>query len=74
MPVAITQLKKLTAREWRLLRLIAEGINPVGISKKLSISVKTVSQHTVNIEKKLDLKNRVLLQKMLVTVMQQTDP
>jgi DNA-binding NarL/FixJ family response regulator len=74
MSVALTHFKRLSPQEWRLLRLIAEGINPKGISKMLSISVKTVSQHTTNIEKKLELENRVFLQKMLVTIMQQTDP
>lgn len=68
------QHKKLTAREWRLLRMISEGVAPADISQSLYISVKTVSQHMSNIQRKLGVKNRLFLQKLLVTIHQQTDP
>ena len=74
MPVSMTQPKKITACEWRLLRMLAKGISPTEISTKLSISIKTVSQHTANIERKLGLKNRLHLQKMLVEIKQHSDP
>ncbi len=74
MPLPITRFKKLSAREWSVLKMLAQGIIPALIAVKLAISVKTVSQHTLNMAKKLGVENRLLLQKMLVTINYQRDP
>lgn len=50
------------------------GDDPTLIAVKLAISVKTVSQHTLNMAKKLGVENRLLLQKMLVTINYQRHP
>ena len=47
----------LSRREQEILKLIAAGMPRREISKKLSISLKTVSAHRDNIRYKLDLKN-----------------
>ncbi len=74
MPMPLTRFKKLSAREWSVLRMLAQGVIPALIAVQLAISVKTVSQHTHNMAKKLGVENRVLLQKMLVTINYQRDP
>jgi len=48
----------LTAREREVLQLAAEGSTSAGISKRLSISVRTVEMHRSNAMKKLGLKTR----------------
>lgn len=50
------------------MRMLADGIVPMQIADNLSISVKTVSQHVNNIEKKLGVENRLYLQKMLIKI------
>lgn len=45
----------LTHREQEVMRLLAEGLSPKEIAKKLFISPKTVENHRANIMKKLDL-------------------
>lgn len=50
------------------MRMLADGIVPMQIADSLSISVKTVSQHVNNIEKKLGVENRLYLQKMLIKI------
>lgn len=50
------------------MRMLADGVVPAQIAIKLSISVKTVSQHVNNIEKKVGVENRLFLQKMLITI------
>jgi len=73
MSLPITRFKKLSAREWSILRMLAKGVIPTLIAFKLAISVKTVSQHTINVQKKLGVNNRVLLQKMLVSIEQHAE-
>lgn len=50
------------------MRMLANGIVPSQIADKLSISVKTVSQHVNNIERKLGVENRLYLQNMLIRI------
>lgn len=56
-----TQKKKprqvLTNREQEVLRLIAEGMPNKEVAKELSISVRTVEHHRLNIMRKLDVSN-----------------
>jgi DNA-binding NarL/FixJ family response regulator len=63
-----SRFAKLTVREWCVMRMLANGVVPVQIADSLSISVKTVSQHVNNIEKKLGVENRLYLQKMLIKI------
>jgi NarL family two-component system response regulator LiaR len=53
-----TQAESLTARELKVLRLIAEGLSNHDIAKKLFISEPTVRTHVSNILRKLHLDNR----------------
>ena len=50
-------LTALTAREQQVLRLIAEGMSNKEVAKALSISVRTVEHHRLNIMRKLDVSN-----------------
>ncbi|MGP9418609.1 helix-turn-helix domain-containing protein [Ewingella sp. AOP9-I1-14] len=68
MAIPSNRFAKLTAREWCVMRMLADGIVPMQIADNLSISVKTVSQHVNNIEKKLGVENRLYLQKMLIKI------
>lgn len=68
MPLRAPRLQKLTAREWCVLRMLAKGITPVLIARKLEISAKTVSSYTNNTQKKLGVANRLFLQKMLIAI------
>jgi len=52
------QTEPLTARELKVLRLIAEGLSNHNIAKKLFISEPTVRTHVSNILRKLSLDNR----------------
>lgn len=52
------QMEPLTARELKVLRLIAEGLPNGAIAKKLFISEPTVRTHVSNILRKLHLRNR----------------
>ena len=55
---ADTRTEPLTAREIKVLRLIAEGLPNGTIAKQLYISEPTVRTHVSNILRKLHLKNR----------------
>lgn len=48
---------ELTAREYQVLQLIAQGESTKGIAERLNISVKTVETHRGHISSKLDLHN-----------------
>ena len=45
--------KKLSDREFEVLRLLAGGLSPTDIADKLRLSVKTVSTHKANLQQKL---------------------
>jgi len=53
-----TQTESLTARELKVLRLIAEGLSNHDIAKKLFISEPTVRTHVSNILRRLHLDKR----------------
>lgn len=61
----IKKVKTLTAREWHILQLLTSGDKNVDIAHELHRSEKTISQHIKNIEKKLNVENRVQLNKIL---------
>ncbi len=50
-----TRLEHLSRREREIIKLIAEGYRNKQIAEYLSISVKTVEKHRVNLMRKLDL-------------------
>lgn len=56
----------LSAREFQLFKLLAEGSSSSEIAEKLSISVKTVGVHHTNIMKKLDLHNPIQLVRLAI--------
>jgi two-component system response regulator NreC len=56
----------LTAREWEVLKLIAEGLTSREIAARLVISPKTVDRHRENIMAKLNLHNRAELVRFAV--------
>jgi len=56
-----TGLPVLSKREKEILKLIAEGLTNVEISKKLFISIDTVDTHRKNLYTKLNVKNTALL-------------
>ncbi len=62
---AATEKKKglpvLSKREKEILKLIAEGLTNVEISKQLFISIDTVDTHRKNLYTKLNVKNTALL-------------
>lgn len=51
----------LTAREQEVMRMLAEGLTPKDVAKKLYISPKTVENHRTNLMKKLGLNSTVEL-------------
>lgn len=53
------QIPKLTRRESEIFRLVAEGLTSQHIARDLSLSVRTVERHRLNIRRKLDLKSPV---------------
>lgn len=55
----------LTKREHTILKLLMEGIESADICDDLSISLNTLKKHTLNIYRKLGIKNRVALFKMI---------
>ncbi|MGA2641162.1 MAG: response regulator transcription factor [Spirochaetia bacterium] len=57
--VTNSEYGRLSSREQEVLRMIAEGIPPRDIAKRLFISVKTVENHRSNILHKLGLKTTV---------------
>ena len=48
---------ELTGREKEVLKLVVDGLNSPSISKRLSLSRRTVENHRANIMKKLHVKN-----------------
>jgi len=58
---AIEMTSLLTARETRILKLVANGLSNRQISETLCISEGTIKVHLHNIYKKLEVKNRVSL-------------
>jgi len=66
MPAYITRVKPLTAKEWLILQLLSSGERNVDIATQLNRSEKTISQHIKNIERKLQVENRIHLSKMLM--------
>jgi len=52
---AQTRLSQLTPREVEVLRYLAQGMTKKQIAQTLSVSVKTVDSHTVNLMEKLDI-------------------
>jgi len=50
-----TGVGRLSTREYEVLRLAGEGMQPQHISERLGISAKTVETHRFNIRKKLNL-------------------
>lgn len=55
------QLPVLTKREKEILKLIAEGLTNLQISRQLFISIDTVDTHRKNLYTKLDVKNTASL-------------
>ncbi len=60
-PAAPASPKSLTPREIEVLRLIAQGYTNGQIAEGLSLSVRTVEIHRMNLMRKLGLCNRVIL-------------
>lgn len=71
MPTYIKRVKTLTAKEWFILQLLSSGDRNVEIATELHRSEKTISQHIKNIERKLQVENRIHLNKMLMKVQSQ---
>jgi DNA-binding NarL/FixJ family response regulator len=57
---------KLTVREKEIFALLADGLTPKEIAKRLSISSKTVETHKYNIMEKLDVSSVAQLTKIAV--------
>ncbi len=51
----------LTAREQEVMKLLAEGRTVREVASELSLSIKTVEAHKLNLMRKLDIHNRVSL-------------
>lgn len=51
----ISDLEKLSEREFEIMQLIGKGLTPKAIAEKISVSTKTVESHRVNIRRKLDI-------------------
>jgi len=56
-----TRLSLLTPRELAILGYLAHGLSKKEIARTLSVAVKTVDAHTVNLMNKLDIHDRVEL-------------
>ena len=54
-------LEQLSAREFEIFRLLADGQDVIGISKLLNISAKTAANYQTNIKQKLGINNSVEL-------------
>ena len=48
----------LTAREQEVVRLLAEGCTVKEVAQDLSLSIKTVEAHKLNLMRKLNIHNR----------------
>lgn len=49
----------LTSREYQILKMMAEGMNNIQISKNLNVSVNTVKSHVGSVLQKLNVDDRV---------------
>lgn len=56
-----TRTAALTSREQEVMRLLAEGHTVREVAAELSLSVKTVEAHKLNLMRKLDIHNRASL-------------
>ena len=56
----------LSAREWEVLQLIAEGLATREIARRLDVSVKTIETHRHNIMNKLDIRSVAELTKYAI--------
>jgi len=59
-------IHSLSAREFQLFQLLAEGHSVIEIAEILSISPKTAGVHHTNIMRKLDVKNTVQLVRLAI--------
>jgi DNA-binding NarL/FixJ family response regulator len=62
-------LDRLTSRERKVLRLMAEGLSDKGIAERLHISLNTVSTHAQHIFRKLDLPGRAIDNRRVLAVL-----
>lgn len=60
-------VRVLSAREFQIFKLLAEGNSVAEIAKMLSISVKTVGVHHTNIMNKLNIHNATQLVRMAIS-------
>ena len=51
----------LTAQEWRVAELAAEGLSNAQIGERLQISARTVGAHLHHVFEKIEVKNRAML-------------
>jgi two-component system response regulator NreC len=56
-----TRANVLTAREQEVMKLLAEGRTVREVASELSLSVKTIEAHKLNLMRKLDIHNRASL-------------
>ena len=59
-------LNMLSAREFEIFRLIAEGIDNTDIANKMNISPKTVANYQTSIKQKLNLNNPVEMVRLAI--------
>ena len=65
-PETPSLLEGLSDREFQIFRMIADGIGPTEIAKRLSVSVKTIETHRGHIKEKLELKNSAELTRFAI--------
>ena len=63
---SLDPIQALSAREFQIFKLLAEGLTVAEIAKTLSISAKTVGVHHTNIMNKLELKNASQLVRLAI--------
>lgn len=59
-------LQQLSAREFEIFRLLAEGVESSTIATKLNISIKTVANYQTTIKQKLGISNSVELVRLAI--------
>lgn len=52
-----THVEQLSDREFQVLKMLADGMQPTQIADSLSLSIKTISTHKVRLMKKLGARN-----------------
>jgi len=62
-----TLLNSLSNREFQIFKLIAEGFTNAQIAEKISISPKTVSVHSMNLMRKLNLESTTQLIRIAIS-------